>query len=209
MSIREDGQMSVREDNYMAPSVYCTIGPFFPNQFSDGCNDLTRNNGKIARGQHIVLSGRVLEEGAKPTVNTILEIWQPDANGIFRHPLDPRSGQADPGFFGWGRTRTDANGRYEFRTVLPGGYEWEDSMRCPHLNIMVLAIGLTRRLVTTAFFPEQPGEPRDLVFNSVTDPGARSRLIASRDPNADADGAIGYRFDLILRGDGETPFFLD
>jgi len=78
----------------MIPSPYCTIGPFFPNQFSDGLNDLTRHAGKIARGQHILLSGRVLEEGGQPTVNTIIEIWQPDANGIFRHELDPRAAQA-------------------------------------------------------------------------------------------------------------------
>jgi protocatechuate 3,4-dioxygenase beta subunit len=191
------------------PSVYCTIGPFFPNEFSDGCNDLTRHNGKVARGQHILLSGRVLEEGGKPTVNTILEIWQPDANGIFRHELDPRRGQADPGFFGWGRARTDADGWYRFRTVLPGGYEWDGSMRCPHLNMMVLAIGLTRRLVTTAFFPEQGGNVSDPVLDSVADASARARLIAKRDPGSDSGGTIGYRFDLILRGADETPFFLD
>lgn len=193
----------------MNPSVYCTIGPFFPTQFSDGCNDLTRNNGKIARGQHILLSGRVLEEGGQPTVNTILEIWQPDANGIFRHPLDPRCGQADPGFFGWGRAKTDAEGRYQFRTVLPGAYEWNGALRCPHLNIMVLAIGLTRRLVTTAFFPEQPDQASDPVLDCVTDEAARVRLFAKRDADGDSNGAMGYRFDLILRGTNETPFFRD
>jgi protocatechuate 3,4-dioxygenase alpha subunit len=193
----------------MTPSVYCTIGPFFPTDFSDGCHDLTRNDGKVARGQHILLSGRVLEEGGKPTVNTIVEIWQPDANGIFRHALDPRCGQADPGFFGWGRARTDADGWYRFRTVLPGIYEWGGNMRCPHLNMMVLAIGLTRRLVTTAFFPEAAEKVSDTVLDSVVDPVARARLIAKRDSSADAAGAIGYRFDLILRGPEETPFFLD
>jgi len=193
----------------MTPSVYCTIGPFFPSQFSDGCNDLTHHNGKPARGQHILLSGRVLEEGGLPTVNTILEIWQPDANGIFRHPLDPRCGQADPGFFGWGRAKTDAQGRYEFRTVLPGAYEWDGALRCPHLNVMVLAIGLTRRLVTAAFFPETSGAVSDPVLDCVPDEAARARLIAQRDPPADSNGALGYRFDLILRGPDETPFFLD
>jgi len=197
----------------MTPSPYCTIGPFFPNQFSDGCSDLTRHDGKVARGQHILLSGRVLEEGSKPTVNTIVEIWQPDANGIFRHPLDPRCPQSDPGFFGWGRARTDADGWYRFRTVLPGAYEWDGELRCPHLNMMVLAIGLTRRLVTTAFFPEQSQYANDAtndpVLNSVPDQDARARLFAIRDASADSGGAIGYRFDLILRGPDETPFFLD
>jgi protocatechuate 3,4-dioxygenase alpha subunit len=193
----------------MQPSVYCTIGPFFPTAFSDGCNNLTQYNGKIARGQHLLLSGRVLEEGGQPTVNTIIEIWQPDANGIFCHPLDPRCGQADPGFFGWGRAKTDAEGRYQFRTVLPGAYEWEGSLRCPHLSMMVLAIGLTRRLVTTAFFPEHAGYVSDPVLECVADLSARARLVAERDPGADSNGALGYRFDLILRGPEETPFFLD
>jgi protocatechuate 3,4-dioxygenase beta subunit len=192
----------------MTPSPYCTIGPFFPNQFSDGFNDLTRHAGKVARGQHIILSGRILEEGGQPTVNTIVEIWQPDANGIFRHELDPRCPQADPGFFGWGRARTDSQGYYRFRTVLPGAYEWNSEMRCAHLNLMVLAIGLTRRLVTTAFFPESD-VASDPVLSSVTDPIARRRLLAVRDPASDNAGAIGYRFDLILRGPDETPFFLD
>jgi protocatechuate 3,4-dioxygenase alpha subunit len=193
----------------MKPSVYCTIGPFFPTAFSDGCSDLTRYNGKVARGKHIILSGRVLEEGGQPTVNTILEIWQPDANGIFRHTLDPRCGQADPGFYGWGRAKTDAQGRYEFRTVLPGAYEWDGSLRVPHLNMIVLAIGLTRRLVTTVFFPEHPDHLSDPVLDCVTDSDARGRLVAKRSAEEDSAGAIGYRFDLLLRGPAETPFFMD
>ena len=193
----------------MSVSVYCTIGPFFPTQFSEGANNLTECDGKTARGQHILLAGRVLEEGGQPTVNTILEIWQPDSSGVFRHPLDPRSQQADPGFFGWGRARTDAGGWYRFRTVLPGAYESGGTWRCPHLNMMVLAIGLTRRLVTTAFFSEQPDAVDDPVLNCVEDTQARARLFVRRDASLDADGALGYRFDLILRGEEETPFFLD
>jgi protocatechuate 3,4-dioxygenase alpha subunit len=192
----------------MTPSVYCTIGPFFPTQFAEGTNDLTRDQGKVASGQHIFLSGRVLEKGGKPTVNTIVEIWQPDAQGIFRHPLDARSAQADPGFFGWGRARTDSEGRYRFRTVLPGAYEG----RAPHVNLMLLAIGLTRRLVTTVFFSDRSSDSFEVVRDSVldcVDPSRRPRLFAQRDPSADALGALAYRFDIVLYGDNETPFFLD
>ena len=188
----------------MIPSPYCTIGPCFPRQFVEGCSDLTRFEGRKARGQHILLTGRVLEEGAVPTRNTILEIWQADASGVLRHPLDPRNGDADPGFFGWGRAMTDGQGWYRFKTVLPGG-----TLRCPHMNLMVLAIGLTRRLVTTVFFADAPDEVEDPVLNCVTDAAARRRLFPARDPSLDADGAHGYRFDLILRGENETPFFLD
>ena len=182
------------------PSPYGTIGPFFPSAFTDSTNDLTGHQGKIAQGQHILLTGTVVEEGGQPTFNTIVEIWQPDANGIFRHPLDPRSADADPGFFGWGRSRTGADGRYSFRTVLPGSYEG----RCPHINVMILAIGLTRRLVTTVFFAESPDPVLDCV-----EPAMRGRLIARRDTELDRPGVAGYRFNIVLRGPEETPFFLD
>jgi protocatechuate 3,4-dioxygenase alpha subunit len=190
----------------MTPSPYGTIGPFFPSAFSEGADDLTRAGGHTARGQHILLTGRVLEEGGAPTVNTILEIWQPDAAGVFRHPLDPRAAEADPGFAGWGRARTDRDGRYQFRTVLPGSYSEHGALRCPHINVMILAIGLTRRLVTTVFFGAATADP---VLDSVKDKVARSRLLAVRDASLDADGAEAYRFDILLRGDGETPFFVD
>src|SRR5690242_11041646 len=104
----------------MITSPYNTIGPFFPSEFVEGCDDLTQVEGRRAKGQVIELSGRVLEEGGQATKNTILEIWQTDSSGIFRHPLDPRSAHADPGFAGWGRAKTDAEGRYRFTTVLPG-----------------------------------------------------------------------------------------
>src|SRR5262249_17495644 len=122
-------------------------------------------------------------------------IWQPDASGIFRHPLDPRHSQADPGFSGWGRARTNREGVYQFRTVLPGVYD----SRAAHLNLMILAIGLTRRLVTTVFF----GDP---VADSVLDrvpADLRPRLFAA------ALDAERYRFDIVLRGENETPFFED
>jgi len=188
----------------MTVSPYCTIGPYFPASFVDGCDDLTHHRGLVAHGTHITLSGRILQEGGVPTRNTILEIWQPDAGGIFRHASDPRCGQADPGFAGWGRVRTDAEGWYRIRTVIPGSYETEDNIpRCPHTNLMILAIGLTRRLVTAVFFADDPDSVRDPVLDCVTDAAARKRLFALRESDE------RYRFDLILRGENETPFFLD
>jgi protocatechuate 3,4-dioxygenase alpha subunit len=192
----------------MVVSPYCTIGPFFPASFVEGHEDLTGYRGGTARGQHIVLSGRILQEGGVPTKNTILEIWQPDSNGIFRHSSDPRCREADPGFAGWGRARTDAEGWYRIRTVVPGSYKAEDGAykgkpRCPHANLMILAIGLTHRLVTTVFFADDPDTVRDPVLDCVADVAARRRLFARR------ENAGEYRFDLILRGENETPFFLD
>jgi len=192
------------------PSPYGTIGPFFPSAFSDGLNDLTQHEGKVAQGQHILLHGTVVEGGNQPTFNTIVEIWQPDANGIFRHPLDPRCANADPGFFGWGRARTAADGSYRFHTILPGSYLTEDGVaRCPHIDVMILAIGLTRRLVTTVFFADQPEAAKDPVLDCIHDPLHRQRLFARRDPPLDQNGFPAYRFDIVMRGDNETPFFLD
>jgi protocatechuate 3,4-dioxygenase, alpha subunit len=190
-------------------SPYCTIGPFFPGEFVAGCEDLTHFQGKQARGQHIILTGRVVEEGNRPILNAIVEIWQPDANGVFRHPLDPRFQDADPGFFGWGRARTDVDGRYSFRTVLPGASN-ADAPRCPHLNFMILAIGLTRRLVTTVFFTETPDSVRDPVLDLVIDPLARRRMLAQPEKNRyGVAGVPVYRYDVVTRGESETPFFLD
>ena len=186
------------------PSPYCTIGPFFPTEFAEESSDLTRFEGKIVGGRHIILAGRVVEDGGNAASNAIVEIWQADGNGVYRHPLDPRCGEADPGFFGWGRARTDAQGMYRFRTVAPGGYE----ARWPHINLMVLAIGLTRRLTTTVFFGDSPGTGEDPVLSCVPEM-ARGRLLARRDDSLDAGNAAGYRFDIVLRGENETPFFLD
>ncbi|HEX5228670.1 MAG TPA: protocatechuate 3,4-dioxygenase subunit alpha [Bryobacteraceae bacterium] len=189
-------------------SPYCTIGPFFPGSFVTGCEDLTSFHGKQARGQHIVLTGRVVEEGNKPILNAIIEIWQPDANGIFRHPLDPRASEVDPGFYGWGRAKTDAGGRYSFRTVMPGRVHGDPAPRWPHLNLMILAIGVTRRLVTTVFFAETPDAVSDPVFECVADRAARARMLARRDHQSPIDVPV-YRYDIVTRGGEETPFFLD
>ena len=179
----------------------CTTGPYFPVEFSDGSEDLVHRDGNTAQGQHILLTGRVLEKGGAPTRNMVIEIWQADARGIFRHPLDPRSAEADPGFWNWGRARTDKDGWYKLRTVLPGVYE----SRARHINAMVLGIGLTRRLVTTVFFDTPANDP---VLNCV--PEARRRLLVpQRDPSLDAENIPAYRWDILLHGEAETPFFVD
>ncbi len=187
---------------------YCTIGPFFPGAFVTGCENLTSFQGKRARGQHIVLTGRIVEEGNRPILNAIVEIWQPDSNGVFRHPLDPRVEEADPGFFGWGRARTDADGSYSFRTVMPGVSNGYGESRCPHLNLMILAIGVTRRLVTTVFFGEAPDSVRDPVLDCVADLAARARMFARRENGRNEDLPV-YRYDIVTRGEAETPFFVD
>ena len=191
-------------------SPYSTIGPFFPFDFVDDCNDLTEFEGRKASGQHIWLGGTIVEQGNIPTGNTVLELWQPDARGVFRHPLDPRHSEIDPGFFGWGRARTDGLGFYRFRTVLPGpSRELDGTLRCAHANLTILAIGLTRRFVTTIFFSEYPEGAQDPVLDCIINPVGRKRLFARRDETLASGSLPGYRFDIVLRGENETPFFLD
>jgi protocatechuate 3,4-dioxygenase alpha subunit len=168
----------------LVPTGEMTLGPFFPREFAQGANDLTVVEGKKAKGEPIEITGRVTQLDGKALDNVVLEIWQADADG--------RYDNAD--FFGWGRAATDADGVFSFKTVLPGRLEG----RAPHINILILYSGLMRALHTVMFF----GESEDAVFLSI-EKNLRNRLIAKK------TGPNSYRFDIRLRGEGETPFFDD
>ncbi|MEK6243771.1 MAG: protocatechuate 3,4-dioxygenase subunit alpha [Pseudomonadota bacterium] len=179
----------------MIPTGEATIGPFFPPRYVDaGANDLTMFAGRKAKGEAIEIRGSVIQEDGKALENLVVEIWQADALGIFRHPADPRHAQADPDFFGWGRAATDSTGSYRFRTIRPGAAEG----RAPHINFMVMFSGLMRILKTTLFFEEGV----DVVLSAV--PASRRELLIAK-----KQGPNSYRFDIQLCGDGETPFFDD
>ncbi len=179
----------------MNPTAEATLGPFFPPRYVDaGANDLTRFGRRRAKGEAIEIRGRVRQEDGAGLDNLMLEIWQADAQGIFRHPADPRSARADPGFLGWGRTVTDARGNYVLRTIRPGAPEG----RAPHINFMVMYSGLMRILKTTMYFTNDV----DAVLSAV--PASRRGLLVARKQGSDR-----YRFDIRLRGENETPFFDD
>lgn len=188
-----------------------TIGPFFPpNFFQNTDNDLTRVSAEAnptGNGDAVELSGVVMKEGRLPVANAILEIWQADAAGRFRHPLDPESEQADPDFLGWGRARTDTDGVFSFRSILPGSYEEEDRRRAPHLNILIMAAGLMRPVGTTLYFPDFPEMNAEDPVLCLVPEDMRQRLVMRS--GGSADGLKSYRFDILLRGpaDEETPFF--
>jgi protocatechuate 3,4-dioxygenase alpha subunit len=175
----------------MIPTAEATVGPFFPPRYVDrGANDLTLFDGRKAKGEVIEIHGRVSQEDGTALDNLIVEIWQADANGIFRHPADPRHAQADPDFLGWGRAATDAQGSYRFRTIRPGAPQG----RRPHVNFIVMFSGIMRILKTTMFF----GDGTDPVLMAVPAP-RRNLLIAKSN----------YEFNIRLRGADETPFFDD
>lgn len=174
----------------MIPTGEATIGPFFPPRYVDaGSNDLTQAEGRKAKGEVIEIRGRVVQEDGSPLENLIVEIWQADAQGIYRHPADPRHAQADPDFFGWGRAATDQDGRFVFRTIKPGASQG----RQPHINFMVMFSGLMRILKTTMFFEEG----NDPVLLAV--PAERRKLLIAKHGE----------FNIRLRGENETPFFDD
>lgn len=193
------------------PTSQHTIGPFFPRTFFQPAdNDLTRVTAEAApstRGERIILRGQVLREGGVPVVNGVLEAWQADAAGRFAHPEDPQAHLADPDFLGWGRAWTDAEGRYVFTSLLPGGYADAMGQRAPHVNLTILGAGLMRRLQTTVFFPDFPAlNAADPVLGAVPAP-RWPHLVAL--PDGVAGGNRAFRFDLRLRGEAheETPFF--
>ena len=179
----------------MIPTGEATIGPFFPPRYVDaGANDLTVFEGRKAKGEVIEIRGSVIQEDGKTLENLLVEIWQADAGGIFRHPADPRHAQADPDFLGWGRAVTDDKGSYVFRTIKPGAPEG----RAPHINFIVMFSGLMRILKTTMYFEDGV----DVVLSAV--PALRRELLVAKKKNSNS-----YRFDIRLCGDGETPFFDD
>jgi protocatechuate 3,4-dioxygenase alpha subunit len=188
-----------------------TIGPFFPATFfQEGDNDLTRVSADAPpteRGERIVLRGRLTKLNGAPVVNGIVELWQADSAGRFRHPEDPAWQEADPNFLGWGRAWTDADGQYSFHNVIPGGYVEGNQWRAPHANILIMAAGLMRPVHTTLFFPDfAEANAADPVL-AVLPAALRPRLVAVDDGRT--DGVRAFRFDIRLRAgrDEETPFF--
>jgi protocatechuate 3,4-dioxygenase alpha subunit len=169
----------------LVPTGEMTLGPFFPREFGQGANDLTTLEGKPVKGEVIEIGGRIVQGDGRPLDNVIVEIWQADAEGR----LD------NPAFFGWGRAATDAQGIYVFKTIRPGAA----GGRAPHINFVILYSGLMRQLQTVMFFAASD----DPVLNAVQPASARERLIAK------PGKGNAYRFDIRLRGEGETPFFDD
>jgi protocatechuate 3,4-dioxygenase alpha subunit len=171
-----------------------TVGPFFHlGMVADGENDLVSLG---THGERIGIRGTVRDGSGEPVSDALLEIWQADARGIYPHPEDPRSAEADPNFGGFGRSATDEQGAYRFNTVKPGARDG-----APSINVRLFARGLLLHLVTRVYFEDEPGNDRDPVLARVEE-GRRPTLVARRDPLG-----TGYLFDLRLQGEGETVFF--
>lgn len=188
-------------------------GPIFGHDaVQPGDDDLTRNagTGHEAMGERIIVTGRVLDENEQPVPYTLIEIWQANAAGRYHHEVDQHRAPLDPNFIGAGRCMTNDKGEYRYLTIKPGAYPWlnhPNAWRPAHIHLSLFGASFVTRLVTQFFFPGDPLLPLDPILNSIPTKSARQRLIASYDHEVtQPEWALGYRFDIVLRGRDGTPF---
>jgi protocatechuate 3,4-dioxygenase beta subunit len=185
-------------------------GPVFGyGEVKRGDHDLTQQHAGDPIGERIIVSGRVLDENGRPVPNTLVEIWQANSAGRYPHRVDQHDAPADPNFTGCGRALTDKRGNYRFVTIRPGEYPWRNhynAWRPAHIHFSLFGQAFVQRLVTQMYFPGDPLLADDPMFNCVPDERARNRLISSLDWGTTIpEIALGYRFDIVLRGAEETP----
>lgn len=186
-------------------------GPIFGHERVEPLDhDLTRQHDGEPVGQRIIVTGRVLDADGRAVPDTLVEIWQANASGRYRHPRDDWPGSVDPNFTGAGRTATDADGRYRFVTVRPGAYPWKNhhnAWRPAHIHFSLFGRSFSQRLVTQMYFPDDPLFFQDPILGSIPDPAARQRLVSRYDHTVTApEWALGFEFDVVLRGPDATPF---
>ncbi len=187
-------------------------GPVFEN-FELGIldNDLTKNAIKSGApiGERIVVHGKVTDELGRPLSNALIEVWQANSAGRYVHKVDQHNAPLDPNFLGAGRCMTDSNGNYKFYTIKPGAYPWgnhPNAWRPNHIHFSLFGAEISSRLVTQMYFPGDPLLNYDPIYNAVPKAG-RELLISSFDLSVtEPEFALGYRFDIVLRGDKSTPF---
>jgi protocatechuate 3,4-dioxygenase, beta subunit len=172
--------------------------------------DLTRQHAGEPIGQRINLHGRVLDGDGRPIPDTLVEIWQANAAGRYAHRVDNWPAPLDPNFTGVGRCVTDSEGRWRFVTIMPGAYPWgnhHNAWRPRHIHFSLFGRAFAQRLVTQMYFPGDPLFSEDPIFNSVRDERARDRMISAFDWDTTEDSwALGYKWDIVLRGREETLF---
>ena len=172
--------------------------------------DLTRQHAGEPQGQRIIVTGRVVDSDGRAVRRSLIEVWQANAGGRYRHDLDQHAAPIDENFSGLGRALTDDQGRYQFVTIRPGAYPWQNHLnawRPAHIHFSVFGHAFPQRLVTQMYFPDDPLIGQDPILNSIPDPRARERLISRFDLGETMpEWALAFQFDIVLRGRGQTPF---
>jgi protocatechuate 3,4-dioxygenase beta subunit len=186
-------------------------GPSFDSLAIDvKASDLTRQHHGEPLGQRIIVSGRVLDEDGRPAARTLIEVWQANAAGRYRHNVDQHNAPLDPNFEGSGHTLTDEDGKFKFITIRPGAYPWRNhynAWRPAHIHFSVFGPAFATRLITQMYFPGDALLPFDPIFNCTADEEARNRLISLFDwETTVCEHALGYRFDIVLSGRDSTPW---
>jgi protocatechuate 3,4-dioxygenase beta subunit len=185
-------------------------GPAFGRiPVSEQDRDLTRQHISAPIGERIFISGRVLDSDGRAVANTLVEIWQANAAGRYADAADEHPAPLDPNFTGAGRCLTDSEGRYGFVTIKPGPYPWRNhrnAWRPAHVHFSVFGPALGSRLVTQMYFPGDPLIPFDPILSSIPDERGRQLLISRFDwDTTQPEWAIGYAWDIVLRGSQATP----
>lgn len=194
-------------------SVSEISGPVFGDgDFGPLDHDLIKNYAKNGDpvGERIIVHGRVLDENARPVPKTLVEIWQANAGGRYRHKKDTYLAPIDPNFGGCGRTMTDDDGYYFFRTVKPGAYPWRNMVnnwRPAHIHVSIFGAAFSQRLITQLYFEGDPLIALCPIVQTIPDPDAIDAMTAKLDLNATIPlDSIAYRFDIVLRGRRSTLF---
>lgn len=166
--------------------------------------------GQSAIGERIIVHGRVVDENGKGVSGVLVEVWQANAGGRYRHAVDAYLAPLDPNFGGCGRTISDEDGGYAFRTIKPGPYPWpngKNDWRPSHVHFSVFGHGFAQRLITQMYFEGDPLIPLCPIVNSIPDKEAISQLVAAFDwPSTIPMDSRAYKFDIVLRGKRRTFF---
>ncbi|UOZ10872.1 protocatechuate 3,4-dioxygenase subunit beta [Amycolatopsis sp. WQ 127309] len=195
-----------RQPLVLLPQMLTEVtGPLLgPGRLGEHDNDLTRRHAEEPQGQRIIVTGRLLDGDGRPVRDSLIEIWQANAGGRYRHTGDRWPSPLDPNFDGVGRALTDSDGRYTFTTIKPGAYPWknhDNAWRPAHIHFSVFGSAFTQRLVTQMYFPDDPLFAQDPIFTSIPDEKARQRMVSRYDHEiTQSEWALGYQFDIVLRG---------
>ena len=182
----------------LIPTPSETEGPFYPIQDQkDKDADLTQINGRteIAQGQHIIITGTITDLRGHALEDAILDIWQADANGRYRHPLDTNPAPLDMNFQGWTHIKSLNKGLFRFKTIIPGAYPASKGwIRPPHIHFKISKPGY-HTLTTQMYFPRQELNEKDLLFSSKSLVEQSTMIAKEMDQQGDLPV---YEYNIVL-----------
>ena len=208
--LRSPRKALISVDNTLSEITGPVFGHDILGEFDD---DLTRNfagPGESAIGPRIIVHGRVFDERGQGVANALIEVWQANAGGRYRHKRDGYLAPLDPNFGGCGRTISGEDGSYAFRTIQPGAYPWPNGpndWRPAHIHVSIFGHGFAQRLITQMYFEGDPMIWKCPIVRTIPDRRAIEGLIATLDMEQTIPmDARAYKFDIVLRGRRSTLF---